>query len=153
MRAVILTVAFAYLVIPPLMADPAPTQTPARLEQSAPAAPAPGLPSQTSKAAEKEQGKAQTTAQLAAKTPAKDSISADASANVDSSCREVISEFLMDADAPRLAFSQSFRLTRRPLAYAGASHRCRSGQPVILNALPVDERRMAVVFVHSLGGV
>jgi len=83
MRGFVITVALASLVIPTVMADPAPSQTPAELQQSAPAAPALVLTSQPAKAEATEAGKAQTTAQLAAKTPAKDSASLDASANAD----------------------------------------------------------------------
>jgi hypothetical protein len=41
MRAVILTVAFAYLVIPPLMADPAPAPAPSEARQFALVPPTP----------------------------------------------------------------------------------------------------------------
>jgi hypothetical protein len=83
MRGVILTVAFAYLVIPPLMADPAPThQTicqPANCLMPSAAA------RQRREAA---RGAAKNAAQLASNTPAKGSASTDASANVDSSHSE-----------------------------------------------------------------
>ena len=93
MRVLVITVALASLMIPAVMADPAPPQTPAELQQSAPAAPAPGMTSLPAKAAATEVGKAQTTAQLAAQTPvdnghndggaAKDATSLEAGTAVD----------------------------------------------------------------------
>ena len=93
MRGFVIGMAWMSLAIPAAMADPAPAQSPAQLEKSAPAAPAPGMPSQKNKAAAKQEGKAQTTAQLAAKKPldnghddggaAKQSTALGASTNVD----------------------------------------------------------------------